>query len=110
MHHFFFGKDLIIDKNLNKIDNFKQKIRDLGFNFVLNPVFINQVHSNEVLVIDSAKNDYSVSPLIKADAIVTNLKNLPISVVTADCVPIIFFDKKVRSYRCLSCRLEGCFC
>jgi len=93
MHH-FFGKDLIIDKNLNKIDNFKQKIRDLGFNFILNPVFVNQIHSSKVLVIDSVGTDYSSSPLIKADSIVTNLKKLPICVVTADCVPIIFFDKK----------------
>ena len=31
---------------------------------------------------------------IKADAIITNQKKFPIAVLTADCVPILFYDKK----------------
>ena len=33
---------------------------------------------------------------IKADAIITDQKNLPIAVLTADCVPILLYDRKKK--------------
>lgn len=55
-------------------------------------LLLHQIHSNKVLTIDKnskiPKNDE-----IKADAIVTNQKNLKIAIKTADCIPILLFSK-----------------
>lgn len=92
MKYHFFGKDCIIDRSLNNIDNFQNSIKELGFNSKFTPLFLNQIHSNKVIIIDDLSKIYDGEPLPKADAIVTNIKDLPIAVITADCVPIIFYD------------------
>jgi YfiH family protein len=57
-----------------------------------NIVLLHQIHSNKVLTLDKnskiPKNDE-----VKADAIVTNQKNLIIGVKTADCVPVLLFSE-----------------
>ena len=52
---------------------------------------LHQVHSNKVLVIDQ-KSIIPKNDEIKADAIITNQKNLKIGLKTADCVPILLFS------------------
>ena len=52
-------------------------------------ITVHQEHSARVVVVDS-----SFDTLTKADAIVTNTPNLAISVLTADCLPVLFADKK----------------
>jgi purine-nucleoside/S-methyl-5'-thioadenosine phosphorylase / adenosine deaminase len=49
-----------------------------------------QVHSPDVLTIDSPLND---SPRPKADAVVTATPGLVIGILTADCGPILFADE-----------------
>lgn len=88
----FFGKDCVIDRALTKPEEFKQKLQNLGFKYDYNPLFLNQIHGNEVVVVDTPEKIYQ-SPFPKADALVTNIKNLPIIVITADCVPLIFYDE-----------------
>lgn len=51
-------------------------------------VEVEQTHSNIVKVYDHDKG------IIRADAIVTDKKNIALSVVTADCAPILFADPK----------------
>ncbi len=92
MKYHFLGKDCIVDRSLNDQKNFHKKIKELGFNYQYKPLFVNQIHDNKVVVIDDMSKIYQ-SPLPKADALVTNIKHLPIAVITADCVPIIFCDK-----------------
>ncbi len=53
---------------------------------------IHQIHSNKFIFID--KNFQLYKKKIKADAIITNQKRLPIAVLTADCVPILLHDEK----------------
>ncbi len=53
---------------------------------------LHQVHSNKFVYID--KNFKFNKKKIKADAIITDQKKLPIAVLTADCVPILLFDHK----------------
>ena len=53
-------------------------------------ITVHQEHSARVVVVDS-----SFDTLTKADAIVTNTPNLAISVLTADCLPVLFADKKI---------------
>ena len=43
---------------------------------------------------------------IKADAVITNQQMLPIAVLTADCVPILLYDKKISAMKDLLPVLE----
>ena len=68
----------------------KNKISKKSKNIFL----LHQVHSNKFVFIDH--NFKSNKKKIKADALITNQKNLPIAVLTADCVPILLYDEKKR--------------
>lgn len=52
-------------------------------------ITVNQVHSNDIFIIDRKT---PLSKKASADAIITNLRDIAIGVLTADCVPIILFD------------------
>ncbi len=54
------------------------------------PVFMNQVHGNNVVEVDSA----SISP-VTADAIITRQVGLPLAVLCADCLPILIKGPKI---------------
>ena len=51
---------------------------------------LNQIHSSKVLVINS---EYDKITDINADGLVTKLKGVGLSVLGADCAPILFYDK-----------------
>lgn len=63
-------------------------------------VFPSQWHGDKVLTIDDSFLKYTVQERMYAlnaiDAVVTNLTNVWLFVITADCVPILLFDKKKR--------------
>ena len=48
---------------------------------------MNQIHSNEVVVID--KESFNIP---SCDALVTNLPNTPLMVMSADCAPLLMYD------------------
>lgn len=89
----FFGKDCLIDRELKNRQNLNQKLQEKNFKSD-GVLFLSQVHGNAVLVIDGKEKIHGEQNLPKADAIVTNLTNLAIGVVTADCSPILFFDEE----------------
>lgn len=47
----------------------------------------NQIHGNEVIILTEGKD-----PAHDADAVVTALEGLPIGILTADCLPLLFYD------------------
>ena len=53
---------------------------------------VNQIHSNKFVFID--QHFKIKKKRVIADAIITNQKKLPIAVLTADCVPLLIYDKK----------------
>ena len=53
-------------------------------------VFVHQIHSSDVITI---KNKIHTSP-VKGDALVTANKMIALSILTADCQPVLFLDKK----------------
>ena len=57
--------------------------------YVDNIIGVNQIHSIEAIICDKK---FEIAP--KADALVTNTPGLLLSVLTADCQPVIFADKK----------------
>ena len=74
----------MLKKNLKIV---KKKISKTAKNIFL----LHQIHSNKFVYINQ-KNIFKSKP--KADAVITNQKNLPIGILTADCVPILICDEK----------------
>ncbi|MFM2200520.1 MAG: hypothetical protein RL769_575 [Pseudomonadota bacterium] len=87
----FFGKDCIVDRSLKNRDNLALNLKNLQFNFQ-NIMMLNQIHSNEVVVIDDKSKIFSDQDLPKADGIVTNLSEVILAIFTADCAAILFSD------------------
>ena len=56
----------------------------------ISPIFMNQVHGNEVIEVDSNSN----SP-VTADALITRQAGLPLAVLCADCLPILIKGSKI---------------
>ena len=51
--------------------------------------FINQIHSNKVFFLEDKQQ---LSSKLNVDGVVTNLKDIGLSILTADCAPIFFID------------------
>ena len=68
-------------------------------------ILMHQTHSNKVTEI--TKKNYK--KIIIADAMITQMRNLAIGVVTADCVPIIFCDYKSQVAGCIHAGWKGAF-
>ena len=54
---------------------------------------MHQVHGNNVVFIDK---NFVLKKKIRADAVITNKRMFPIAVLTADCVPILIYDKQKK--------------
>lgn len=53
-------------------------------------VYMNQVHGNNVQIVTKE----SPKLIDNCDGLITNQKGLPLMVMVADCIPILFFDEK----------------
>ena len=72
-------------------DDVKRVCEEYNFNYT-NLMYNTQVHGAAVRIIkaiDDRKNNGE-----KADGLVTSLKNVPLLIFTADCVPLVFYDKE----------------
>jgi YfiH family protein len=69
-----------------------------------NLLSMNQTHSNKVVIIN--ENNKNVRR-INADALITKIKNITISVLTADCVPILIYDEVNHIVACIHAGWRG---
>ena len=84
--------------SLNCSFNVKDNEKDVKKNLMLvcnelkleRLIKLNQIHSSKVFVVNS-KNEQINN--IKADGLVTKLKGIGLSVLGADCAPILFYDR-----------------
>ena len=74
------------DDKLNVIKNIEIVRRDLKLSKI---IMLNQIHSSNIITIDHNKDNYDFH---KADGMVTNLSGLGLSILGADCAPILFYD------------------
>ena len=88
----FFGKDCLIDRKLANRANLGRMLKEKNIVSTQN-LFVNQIHGRDVVVIDTKAKIHGDQELPKADALVTNLSNITIGIITADCAPILFFDE-----------------
>ena len=66
-----------------------------------------QIHSNKFVYID--KKFKVTNERIKADAVITDQEKTPIAVLTADCVPILLYDKKRNMIAVIHAGWKGAF-
>ena len=59
-------------------------------NFLPAPAFwLDQIHSNDVIEVHTRVTQTSLQQRPKADALYTRLRNQPLAIMTADCLPIL---------------------
>jgi len=88
-----------ISKNLNivskKISNSYKKL-----------ILLNQIHSNKFFFV----NDYKLKKKrLVGDALLTNRRKLIIGVLTADCVPVLLYDKKLKIISAIHAGWKGAY-
>ncbi len=88
-----------VKKNLQIVKN---KIKSTAKDIFL----LNQIHSNKFVYINE-KNKFKSKP--KADAIITNQKNTPIGILTADCVPILICDERKKLVAAIHAGWKGAY-
>ena len=121
IEHSFFnrlgGKSTGIYKSLNcgvsSSDDKKNVLKNLaligkkiksGLNKI---VLLNQIHSNKFYYI---KKISKLNPKkFIGDALITNKSNTPIAVLTADCAPILIFDKKNKTIAAIHAGWKGAY-
>ena len=120
IRHGFFnragGKSIGIYKSLNcgpgSGDKKKNVIKNLSI--VKNKIcknskdiyLLHQTHSNKFIFLDKFPQN---SRKLKADAIITNVVKLPIAVLTADCAPILLYDKRKNMIAAIHAGWKGAF-
>ena len=88
-----------VKKNLNIV---RKKISKNSKNIFL----LNQIHSNKFIYVDE-KYQFKSKP--KVDAVITNQKNLPIAILTADCVPILICDHQKKIIAAIHAGWKGAY-
>ena len=71
-----------------------------------NLILLNQVHSNKFFFID---NNCNSKKKFKGDALITKSKNIAIGVLTADCAPILIYDKKLKIISAIHAGWKGAY-
>ena len=66
-------------------------------------ILMHQTHSNNVMEISES----NLSKRINSDAMITRNKKIALGVLTADCVPILIYDKKNEIIGCIHAGWKG---
>jgi YfiH family protein len=56
-------------------------------------VYLTQIHSDKVFKLDSSNLPKKGGCLGEGDALITNLPHVPIYIMVADCLPVLFYDQ-----------------
>ncbi len=119
--HGFFNKDGGVSKGIYKSLNCGAGSKDKKANIEKNlkivkkkiskkskEIFlVKQIHSNKFIFLN--KNSNIKSRSVNADAIITEKKNFPIAILTADCVPLLIFDKKRKMIAAIHAGWRGAY-
>ena len=119
--HFFFNRKGGVSKGIYKSLNCGIGSRDNKFNVNKNLeivrsklkikskkiFFVKQIHSNKFIYLK--KNSNIKSRVKRADAIISEKKGLPIAILTADCVPILIYDKNRKMVAAIHAGWRGAY-
>ena len=79
------------DKENDVKKNLKLVCEDLRLKKLIK---LNQTHSSDIIIID---NHNKHNTILNGDGLVTNLKDIGLSILGADCAPILFCDNKSKT-------------
>ena len=119
--HGFFNKNGGVSKGIykslncglgsnDKINNVKKNLKIVKnkINRKSKKIYlVNQIHGNKFLFLSKTAKIKNKS--ISADAIITEKKNFPIAILTADCVPLLLFDQKRKIIAAIHAGWKGAF-
>ena len=91
------------DKKENVLKNLKLVSKKMGCKENL-LITLNQKHSDRVIYFENEKD---IKNKLDGDAIVTKIKNVGISILTADCAPILLYDPKKKIIGCAHSGWKG---
>ena len=86
-------------KNLRIV---KKKISKNSKNIFL----LHQIHSDKFVFISEYSKNLKKK---RADAVITDIPKLPIGILTADCVPILIYDKKKKMIAAIHAGWKGAY-
>ena len=121
LQHAFFnrkgGKSLGIFKSLNCGPGSSDNKKDVSKNLQIvqkkiktklkKIILLKQIHSNKFHFID--KNLKLKNYNFEGDALITNKKEFPIAILTADCAPILIYDEKKKMIAAIHAGWKGTF-
>jgi polyphenol oxidase len=58
--------------------------------------YVNQVHGDKIFILNDANSTSSEVMKASADAVLTHIPEKPIGVFTADCLPILIYDPRLK--------------
>jgi len=91
------------DKKKNVLQNLQLVSKKIGCN-KKSLITLNQIHGNKVI---HFKNIKSVKNKMKGDAIISEVKNVTIGILTADCAPILFYEPNKKIIGCAHAGWKG---
>ncbi|MDD6796404.1 MAG: peptidoglycan editing factor PgeF [Clostridiaceae bacterium] len=89
------------EEGLKELENLKKE-----FN-VSNLVYLNQIHSDIIYKFDGINGDEIIAS--EGDAIITDVENSIIGIFTADCVPVILVDERLKVAAAIHSGWKGTF-
>ena len=94
------------DKRKNVLNNLKIVCKKIG----ISPkklILLNQIHSNKFYFIK--KNYKFYKKKFKGDALITNMSGIAIGVLTADCAPILVYDRSQKIISSIHAGWKGAY-
>ena len=89
-----------VKKNLNIVKSkLKSKSRHI--------FFVKQIHSNKFVFLN--QNSTVKSRAVSADAIISEKNKIPIAILTADCVPVLIYDKSRKMIAAIHAGWRGAY-
>ena len=94
-----------LDTKINIKNNIKIVCKKIGADSK-KIVLMKQIHSNKILFVDK---NFRFKKRIIGDAIITNIKKIPIGVLTADCAPVLLYDEKQNLISAIHAGWKGAY-
>jgi len=91
------------DKKENVLKNLEFVSKEIGCKKE-SLITLNQKHSNQVIYF---KDKESVENKLSGDAVISEVKNIGLGILTADCVPILFYDPSKKIIGCAHAGWKG---
>jgi len=97
------------DNRKNLINNYKTVCGEICADYT-KTVLSHQTHTANIKIVteeDAGKGLYLPSDIRDTDGLVTNVKNLPLVIFYADCVPILLYSKDASCIACVHAGWRG---